>query len=78
VAVSFENPDSNYRPSAAALEPLKEDHPGRNRLRYKKPRWHKEVKNNPVAERLDAEARFAESVKREREEQAKAKEKTPF
>jgi hypothetical protein len=78
VDVAFESTHPNYRPSAAALEPLKEDHPGHNRLHYKKPRWHKEVKNNPVAERLDAESRFAESVKREREEQTKKTEKTPF
>ncbi len=78
VDVSFENPDPNFRPAAAALEPLKEDHPRRNKFSYKKPRWHKEVKDNPVAERLDAESRFAESVKRQREEKAKDTDKTPF
>ncbi len=78
MSVSFENPDPNYRPSANALEPLKENHPGRNKFAWKKPVWRKGVKNNPVAERLDAEGRFAESVKRQREEQEKDKEKTPF
>ncbi len=73
VAVSFENP-----PSAEALEPLKEDHPGRNKHNWKNRQWHKGVKNNPVAERLDAESRFSESVRREREAQAKKTEKTPF
>lgn len=78
VDVAFESPDPNYRPTANVLEPLKEDRPGHNKFGWKKPRWHKDVKHNPVAERLDAESRFAESVRRQREEQDKDGGKTPF
>jgi hypothetical protein len=56
-------------------EPLKEAHEGRNKMQWKdkpqfdgKKRWHKEVRNNPIGERLDAEGRFEEMAKRRKEE----------
>jgi hypothetical protein len=49
-------------------EPLKEPHEGRNRMQWKDKTWHKEVRNNPVGERLDAEDRFEEMVKRRKQE----------
>jgi hypothetical protein len=33
-----------------------------------KKRWHKDVRANPVAERLDAEGRFEEMAKRRKDE----------
>ncbi len=68
VDISFTHPDPTYRPSAHVLEPIKEDHENRNTPRYKKKVWHKETRNNPVAERLDGESRFTESVKRRKGE----------
>jgi hypothetical protein len=68
VSVTIENSDPSEKPSANVLEPLKEQHEGRNTPRYKNKHWHKEVRNNPVGERLDMEGRMAESVKRRKEE----------
>jgi hypothetical protein len=75
VSARIDSPDKEFRPSPHVNEPLKEEHEGRNKMRWKdmpqfdgKRRWHKEVKNNPIGERLDAEERFEEMVKRRKEE----------
>lgn len=71
VVVRFDLPEGVDKPAAGVTEPLKEHREGRGNFVYKgKGDWHKQVggyKKNPVAERLDAEQRFAEAVKRQRE-----------
>ena len=72
----IESPNDEYKPSAHVNEPLKEEHEGRNSMRWKdrsqfqgKKRVHKEVRENPIGERLDGEGPgFEEMVKRAKEE----------
>lgn len=67
VVVRFDLPEGVDKPAPGVTEPLKERHEGRAPFRYKgQGDWHKAVDRNPVAERLDAEARFAEAVERQR------------
>jgi hypothetical protein len=75
VSTRIDSPDPEFRPSQRVNEPLKEEHEGRNKMRWQdkpqyggKKRWHKETRNHPVAERLDAEDRFEEMVRRRKEE----------
>ena len=89
VGVRIDSPDESFRPSEYVKEPLKEAHPGRESMRWNREEFHKKVagtrrdgsQRNPVAERLDAEDRFAEMVQRRREELDKAdggRDRDPF
>jgi hypothetical protein len=75
VSARIDSPDQDFRLSEHVTGPLKEDHERRNKMRWKdrpefqgKKRWHKNVRDNPVAERLDAEGRFEEMAKRRKDE----------
>ena len=81
VGVRIDSPDDSYRPSDYVKEPLKEHHPGHDALRWNtevfdKKAYRKRVtgrrkggpERDPVAERLDAEERFEEMVRRRKEE----------
>lgn len=81
VGVRIDSPDDSYRPSDYVKEPLKEEHQGRDALRWNtealdKRTHYKRVagrrkggsERNPVAERLDTEGRFEEMVRRRKEE----------
>ncbi len=82
VGARIDSPDPQFRPSPDVTEPLKEEHPSREPMRWNKQVFageevfHKPVtghgrggkERNPVAERLDGEERFAEMVERRRGE----------
>jgi hypothetical protein len=81
VGVRIDSPNDSYRPSDHVKEALKEQHPGRDALRWNtevfdKKAYRKRVigrrkdgsERNPVAERLDTEDRFEEMVRRRKEE----------
>lgn len=80
VGVRIDSPDESFRPSEYVKESLKEEHPGRESMRWNRQEFHKKVagsrrdgsQRNPVAERLDAEDRFTDMVQRRREELEKA------
>jgi hypothetical protein len=76
VGVSLEFPTAEERPSDAVKEPLKEtrqygkrEQKGMRWRRDLEPKqWHKPEGANPVATRLETEGRFADAVKKLREE----------
>jgi hypothetical protein len=83
VGARIDSPDQDFRPSEEVKEPLKEEHPYRESMRWNdkilhndKKTFHKQVKGqrrdgserSPVGERLDAEERFEEMVERRRNE----------
>jgi hypothetical protein len=80
VGVRIDSPDKEFRPSEAVKEPLKEEHPYRESMRWNKKEFHKKVvgkrrdggERSPVGERLDAEERFEEMVERRKGEIDKA------
>jgi hypothetical protein len=87
VGARIDSPDKEFRPSEEVKEPLKEEHPYRESMRWNKKDFHKKVigqrpdgsERRPVAERLDAEERFEDMVQRRRAEIDKADSgKTPF
>jgi hypothetical protein len=70
VEVHFEFPKEGEKPPAEVTEPLKEHHDRRRRFNWDKKaakKWQKDVGQNPVAERLDAEERFQTAVERLKE-----------
>jgi hypothetical protein len=80
VGARIDSPDSEFRPSEEVKEPLKEEHPYRESMRWNKKAFHKKVvgkhrdgsERSPVGERLDAEERFEEMVERRKNEINKA------
>jgi hypothetical protein len=77
VAVTIDYKDEKEVPPKEVTEPLKEDHPGRERFRWKNKEWHKHVRQNPVAECLDAEERFAAMTERLKADRAKKAQQEP-
>jgi hypothetical protein len=76
VGARIDSPDQEFRPSEQVKEPLKEQHPYRESMRWNKEQFHKKTigrrrdgsERSPVAERLDAEERFEEMVQRRKNE----------
>lgn len=77
VAISIEYADKQEKPPADVLEPLKEEHKGHDRHRYDTQHkdWHKHVRRNPVAERLDSEERYEAMTERLRADRARRAER---
>jgi hypothetical protein len=76
VGARIDSPDAAFRPSEEVKEPLKEEHPYRESMRWNKEQFHKKTigerqdgrERSPVGERLDAEERFEEMVARRKNE----------
>jgi hypothetical protein len=76
VGARIDSPDQEFRPSPDVTEPLKEEHPYRESMRWNKEQFHKKTvgrrrdgsERSPVGERLDAEERFEEMVERRKGE----------
>jgi hypothetical protein len=86
VGARIDSPDPDFRPSEDVKAALKDEHPGRESMRWNKEAFHKKVigqrkdgsERSPVAERLDAEERFEDMVQRRREEIKNPGGKVPF
>lgn len=80
VGVRIDSPDKEFRPSQEVTEPLKEEHPYRESMRWNKREFHKKTigrrqdgsERSPVGERLDAEERFEDMVERRKQQIDKA------
>jgi hypothetical protein len=76
VGARIDSPDPAFRPSDEVKEPLKEEHPHRESMRWNKEQFHKKTigkrqdgrERSPVGERLDAEERFEDMVERRKSE----------